>query len=48
MDSPGEAAGLLKGDIIKKLDGKEIKSLRDYSNLLKEHSPGDIINLEVR
>ena len=45
--SPAESAGLLKGDIIKKLDGKEIKSLRDYSNLLKEHSPGDIINLEL-
>jgi S1-C subfamily serine protease len=46
-DSPGEKAGLRKGDIIKKLDGKEIKSLRDYSNLLKEHSPGDQISLEV-
>ena len=45
--SPGEKAGLLKGDIIKKLDGKEIKTLRDYSNLLKEHSPGDIISLEL-
>ena len=46
-DSPGAKAGLLKGDIIKKLGGKEIKNLKDYSNLLKEHSPGDVINLEI-
>ncbi len=46
-DSPGAKAGLLKGDIIKKLDGKEIKNLKDYSNLLKEHTAGDVINLEI-
>ena len=46
-DSPGAKAGLLKGDIIKKLDGKEIKSLKDYSDMLKEHSPGDEITLEI-
>jgi S1-C subfamily serine protease len=46
-DSPGAKAGLLKGDIIKKLNGKEIKNLKDYSNLLKEHTAGDVINLEI-
>jgi len=40
-DSPGSKAGLLVGDIIKKFDGKAVKTLRDYSNMLKEHKPGD-------
>jgi hypothetical protein len=46
-DSPGAKAGLKKGDIIRKMDGEEIKSLQDYSNMLKEHSKGDEITLEV-
>lgn len=45
--SPGEKAGLQKGDIIKKLNGKEIKGLKEYSNMLKEHSPGNEISLEI-
>lgn len=45
--SPGDKAGLKKGDIIKKLDGQDIKTLREYSNLLKKYSPGDEVSLEV-
>lgn len=45
--SPGEKAGLVKGDIIKKVDGKEVKTLREYSNVLKNYSPGDEIELEL-
>ena len=39
--SPASNAGLKKGDIIKKFNGKIVKTLRDYSNMLKEHKPGD-------
>ncbi len=46
-DSPGVKAGLMKGDIIKKLNGKEITTLKDYSDLLKEYEPGDEVKLEV-
>ena len=46
-DSPGSKAGLLKGDIIKKFDGKTVKSLREYSDLLKQHSPGDKVSMEI-
>jgi hypothetical protein len=46
-DSPGTKAGLMKNDIIKKLDGTEITSLKQYSDLLKTHKPGDEISLEI-
>lgn len=46
-DSPGVKAGLLVGDVIRSLDGQVIKSLKDYSNLLKEHTPGDEIEIEI-
>jgi S1-C subfamily serine protease len=46
-DSPGSNAGLMKSDIIKKLDGTEITSLKQYSDLLKTHKPGDEITLEI-
>ncbi|NOX18110.1 MAG: M20/M25/M40 family metallo-hydrolase [Chlorobi bacterium] len=46
-DSPAAKAGLVKGDVIKKFDGKEVKTLREYSDYLKKHSPGDIVILTV-
>ncbi len=46
-DSPGVKAGLLAGDIIKKLNGKDCNNLREYSELLKEHQPRDEITLTV-
>ncbi len=46
-NSPGSKAGLLVGDIIKKVNGKECKSLKEYSDLLKEHQPGEEITLTI-
>ena len=43
--SPAEKGGLQKGDIIVKLDDMQIKNLTDYSNALKEHKPGDLVEL---
>ncbi|MDX1699788.1 MAG: M20/M25/M40 family metallo-hydrolase, partial [Melioribacteraceae bacterium] len=45
--SPGALAGLNKGDIITAVNGKIVKSLRDYSNILKEYSPGDKILMVI-
>ncbi len=45
-DSPAEISGLVKGDIIVKFDDKPVKNLKDYSNLLKEHQPGDVVTVE--
>ncbi|NOX64707.1 MAG: PDZ domain-containing protein, partial [Chlorobi bacterium] len=45
--SPAAEAGLLKGDVITEFNGKPVKNLKDYSNYLKEHQPGDIITLVI-
>ncbi len=45
--STGEKAGLLAGDIITALNGKVITTLMDYSNVLKAHQPGDVVELKV-
>ncbi len=45
--SPAEAAGLAPGDVITALDGEAVGGLRDYSHLLKAHSPGDTVTLTV-
>jgi len=45
-NSPAAKSGLKKGDIIIYFDDKPIKSLRDYSNLLKKYKPGDIVTIK--
>jgi len=46
-DSPASKAGLVKGDVIKAFDGKAVKNLKDYSNYLKEHQPGDTVTFTI-
>ncbi|MBK7104732.1 MAG: M20/M25/M40 family metallo-hydrolase [Ignavibacteriae bacterium] len=46
-NSPGAKAGLFVGDIIKKVNGKDCKNLKEYSDLLKEHQPGDEVTLTI-
>jgi len=41
-DSPAQKAGLKAGDVIVKLDDTDVNDLRDYSNALKKHRPGDV------
>ena len=48
--TPGKAAsrsGLLKGDIIIAIDGKNVGSIYDYMARMKIYSPGDIITVDV-
>lgn len=45
--SGADAAGLSKGDIIRKLDNVEINKYSDLTGYLKTKSPNDIINVEV-
>jgi len=45
-DSSAEKSGLAKGDVIVKFDDKPVKDLKDYSNLLKELQPGDVVIIE--
>ena len=45
--SPAFKAGIKEGDIIKKIDENIASSIIDYTSLIKEHSVGDIIKLEI-
>lgn len=44
---PAASAGLEMGDILTKVDGKEIKSFEDLSDYLSEKSPGDEVTFTV-
>jgi S1-C subfamily serine protease len=46
-NSPAANAKLQKGDVIITFDGKPVKNLKDYSNYLKEHKPGDTVKLTI-
>lgn len=46
-DSPAAKAGIVKGDVIVAFDGKPVESLKDYSNYLKEHQPGDEVAVTI-
>ncbi|MDD3743579.1 MAG: M20/M25/M40 family metallo-hydrolase, partial [Lentimicrobiaceae bacterium] len=45
--SAGEKAGLKAGDIIVAFNRIELKSLKDYSDILKKHQPGDQVELTI-
>ncbi len=46
-NSPAQKAGIKTGDVIVKVNGKEIENLSDYSNILKTFSPGDTAKFTV-
>jgi C-terminal processing protease CtpA/Prc len=46
-DGPAYKGGMLKGDVITAMDGKEIKDIYDYMNRLKKLQPGQRISVDV-
>lgn len=46
-DSPAEKAGLKRGDIITKIDGKDVEDSVKLSTTVRQHMAGDKIELEV-
>ncbi len=46
-DSPGEKAGLLAGDVITSINGEPVKSLKEYSEILKKFQPGDAVEFSL-
>ncbi len=46
-EKEAEKAGLLQGDIIIAIDGKEIKTLSDYTEYLSEFKVGDVVELTI-
>jgi hypothetical protein len=47
-DSPAEAAGLMEGDIILRIDDRDIADLKQFSMVLKSLKPGQTVRAAVR
>jgi Do/DeqQ family serine protease len=47
-DGPADRAGMRKGDIIEKVDGKQINSKAEFDEEIYYHSPGDKIKVTYR
>lgn len=46
-DSPAERAGIVRGDILVRLDGKQVSTSEEVRQVLANHSAGDTILAEV-
>lgn len=46
LDSPAGRAGLSRGDIILKVDGKEVNSVKETRLIVSEHKIGDKVKIE--
>jgi len=44
-DSPAEKGGLQKGDVIIQLNNYKVKNLKEYSDALKNFTPGDVVEV---
>jgi aminopeptidase YwaD len=46
-DGPAFKGGILKGDVITAIDGKQVNDIYDYMNRLKKLQPGQVISVDV-
>lgn len=46
-DSPADAAGLVSGDIIQRVDGKAVSSSKEIQALVRGRKPDDVMNVVV-
>lgn len=46
--SPADRAGFVSGDFIEKIEGAEVKSVKDVRRLVKNRRPGDIMSFTIR
>lgn len=47
-DGGGQRAGLLRGDVVVKVNGQEMKNLAMVVDTVRQHLPGEQVNLEIR
>ena len=46
-DGPAYKGGMLKGDVITAIDGKQVNDIYDYMNRLKKLQQGQVISVDV-
>lgn len=46
-NSAGDTAGLKTGDVIVAINNSKVEDLKQYSDLLKQYQPGDVITLKI-
>ncbi len=46
-DTPALRAGLLAGDVIRRLDGQVIRTRDDLGEVMSDHSPGDVVEIVI-
>jgi len=46
-DSPAEAAGILRGDIVLEVEGTKTDSIADLQNVLAGHEAGDVVEVLI-
>ena len=46
-DTPAMHAGLLAGDVLRRLDGQDIRTRDDLSEIMSDHSPGDVVKVII-
>jgi serine protease Do len=46
-ESPAEKSGLKEGDVIRKINGKEVNSRQQAIDTIRSHQPGDQVNLVI-
>ena len=47
-DSPAAKAGVKDGDILLRIDGKDVTNLQEFSNILRTLSPGQRVPVVLR
>jgi aminopeptidase N len=45
--SPAEKAGIKEGDVVTRIDGKNVANLQEYSNILRGLSPGQVVTIVI-
>ena len=46
-EGPAAAVGMSAGEVIKKIDGENVQTVKDFQNILEKHKKGDVIKIRT-